>query len=165
MVLPISHRVSRVPWYSGIAREPSPFRLRGYHPVSPTFPDHSAKTAVCNSPTVRWSRLRNPMTPTVQRPPAITYNRFRLFPGRSPLLGESRLLSFPGGTEMVHFPPFASHLLFDSEMDDTVLPVPGCPIRRSPDLGLLATHRGFSQLATSFIASLRQGIRRVPLVA
>ena len=27
---------------------------------------------------------------------------------RSPLLTESRLLSLPGGTEMVHFPPFAS---------------------------------------------------------
>ena len=34
--------------------------------------------------------------------------RFGLFPVRSPLLRESRLLSFPGGTEMVHFPPFAS---------------------------------------------------------
>src|SRR6201996_2644274 len=30
---------------------------------------------------------------------------------RSPLLSESRFLSSPGGTEMVHFPPFAcSHL-------------------------------------------------------
>ena len=36
---------------------------------------------------------------------------FGLFRFRSPLLSESRFLSFPGGTEMVHFPPFAcSHL-------------------------------------------------------
>ena len=42
------------------------------------------------------------------------YIRFRLFPVRSPLLGESRLLSFPEGTEMFHFPSFTSsgYLLF-----------------------------------------------------
>jgi hypothetical protein len=34
-------------------------------------------------------------------------NRFRLFRFRSPLLSESRFLSFPPGTEMVHFPGFA----------------------------------------------------------
>ena len=53
-----------------------------------------------------------PATPDVQRSRAVTYVRFRLFPFRSPLLGESQLLSFPGGTEMVHFPPFASRLLW-----------------------------------------------------
>ena len=36
------------------------------------------------------------------------YRQFGLFPVRSPLLGESRLLSIPLGTEMVHFPRFAS---------------------------------------------------------
>ena len=34
-------------------------------------------------------------------------NRFGLFPVRSPLLGESRLISFPSGTEMFHFPELA----------------------------------------------------------
>ena len=33
--------------------------------------------------------------------------RFGLIPVRSPLLGESRLISFPSGTEMFHFPEFA----------------------------------------------------------
>ena len=33
---------------------------------------------------------------------------FRLFPVRSPLLGESRLIYFPTGTEMFHFPALAS---------------------------------------------------------
>jgi hypothetical protein len=33
--------------------------------------------------------------------------RFRLFRFRSPLLSESRLFSFPPGTEMVHFPGLA----------------------------------------------------------
>ena len=34
-------------------------------------------------------------------------NRFGLFRVRSPLLTESRLISLPRGTEMVHFPRFA----------------------------------------------------------
>ena len=63
-----------------------------------------------------------PATPDAQRSRAVTCTRFRLIPFRSPLLGESRLLSFPGGTEMVHFPPFASHSLLDSGVDDQGLP-------------------------------------------
>ena len=38
------------------------------------------------------------------------------------------------------------------------LPGLGFPIRTSPDYRLLASPRGFSQLATSFFAYLRQGI-------
>jgi hypothetical protein len=39
----------------------------------------------------------------------------------------------------------------------------GCPIRISTDQSLLAAPRGFSQRATSFIASWCQGIHRMPL--
>src|SRR5438094_5129271 len=35
--------------------------------------------------------------------------RFGLFPVRSPLLGESRLISVPPGTEMFQFPGLAPH--------------------------------------------------------
>jgi hypothetical protein len=41
------------------------------------------------------------------QPQAYRYPWFGLLPVRSPLLGESRLISTPGGTEMFHFPPFA----------------------------------------------------------
>ena len=41
-------------------------------------------------------------------PAGITSRRFRLIPVRSPLLRESRLISFPPGTEMFQFPGFAS---------------------------------------------------------
>ena len=41
----------------------------------------------------------------------------------------------------------------------------GFPIRTSPSQSLLAARRGLSQLATSFIACLCQGIHRAPLVA
>ena len=47
------------------------FRVRGYHPLSPDFPDRSTNRT------------------------AITC---RLLPGRSPLLGESQLISLPKGT-------------------------------------------------------------------
>ena len=50
---------------------PTSFRVRGYHPLSPDFPFRST----------------NQLT--------ITY---RLFPFRSPLLWESRLISFPAAT-------------------------------------------------------------------
>ncbi len=52
-----------------------------------------------------------------------------------------------------------------SVTDDWALPQPGFPIRTSSDQSLLAAPRGLSQLATSFIASWRQGIHRSPLVA
>ncbi len=37
----------------------------------------------------------------------LTCRKFRLFPVRSPLLGKSLLLSFPGGTKMFQFPPLS----------------------------------------------------------
>ena len=40
----------------------------------------------------------------------------------------------------------------------------GCPIRTSTDQCLLAAPRGFSQRATSFIASWCQGIHRMPFL-
>jgi hypothetical protein len=46
---------------------------------------------------------RSPTTPA-----GIASRRFRLIPLRSPLLRESRLISFPSGTEMFQFPEFAS---------------------------------------------------------
>ena len=54
--------------------------VRGYHPLWPAFPDGSGSEA-----------------------PATGLVRFR-----SPLLAESRLMSFPPGTEMFQFSGFAS---------------------------------------------------------
>lgn len=83
---------------------------------------------------------------------------FRLFPFRSPLLRESRLLSFPRVTEMFQFARFPSRFA----RDDAALPAPGFPIRKSPDHSLQTAPRGFSQSATSFIGSGHQGIHRMP---
>ena len=43
---------------------------------------------------------------------------FGLFPVRSPLLRESLLISSPAGTEMFHFPAFASTFLYIQKVDD-----------------------------------------------
>src|SRR5580704_14628115 len=43
---------------------------------------------------------------------AVQARRFRLFRFRSPLLSESRLISLPPGTEMVHFPGLARTRLY-----------------------------------------------------
>ena len=77
MVPPCSDRISRVPPYSRIS---TPLRIRGYHPLSPDFPDRSA----CVIETTGLFRVR------------------------SPLLAESLLMSVPPGTEMFQFPGFAS---------------------------------------------------------
>ena len=59
---------------------------------------------------------------------------------------------------MVHFPGFASYdYVFIARITWCSHQV-GFPIRKSPDHRLLASPRGLSQLATSFIAFLRQGI-------
>ena len=58
------------------------FHIRGYHPLWPPFPERSVKSCAITS---------------------------RLFRFRSPLLSESRLMSFPRATEMFQFTRFASH--------------------------------------------------------
>ena len=71
------------------------------------------------------------------------------------------LMSFPSGTEMFHFPEFASTPYgFRRRYPKRV----GCPIRKCPDQSLLAAPRTLSQRATSFIASQCQGIHQMPFL-
>ena len=66
---------------------------------------------------------------------------------------------------MFQFPSFATDgLCIQPKVNGILLPL-GFPIRRSRDQRLLAAPPGLSQLTTSFIASCRQGIHRVPVVA
>jgi hypothetical protein len=165
MVLPVSRRVPRVPRYSG-TRQGSlsrfaygactlyrrPFQIVRLRDRFLTPRRHCRGTT------------SSPATPRVQCRQACKHTRFGLFPFRSPLLGESRLLSLPPGTEMVHFPGLATPS-YEFRWRARGLPSRGCPIRKSPGRSLFAAHRSLSQLTTSFIAVLRQGIHRTPLVA
>ena len=103
--------------------------VRGCHPLWPAFPDGSGSSVRATG----------------------------LVPFRSPLLGESRLMSFPPATEMFQFAGFASTMLADTAR------AVGCPIRRSSDHRVLPPPRSFSQGATSFVASRCQGIHQMPL--
>ena len=80
MVPLCSDKIARVSSYSSSVLGLC-FRVRGYHPLWPDFPDCSTNT--------------HPITTT------------GLFPFRSPLLRESRLISIPPVTEMFQFTGFA----------------------------------------------------------
>lgn len=99
-----SHGISRVPQYSGLRLKAQPFHLPGFHRLWPIFPDCSIIVVLCNFMLPLQRQLAGPTTPIRKRLQAITPYRFRLFPFRSPLLGESRFLSFPQGTKMFQFP-------------------------------------------------------------
>jgi hypothetical protein len=110
-------------------------------------------------------RLSVPTTPTWQRHQALTPRRFRLFPFRSPLLGESLLLSSPQGTEMFQFPWFPLPALC---VQAGVTPHDGCrvsPFGHPRINAWSAAPRGFSQPPASFIGARRQGIHRWLFVA
>src|SRR4051812_36959048 len=98
-------------------------------------------------------------------PRGIFPRRFGFFPFRSPLLAESRLLSFPRGTEMFHFPRFAPARLCIQRVVRRHYPPWVSPFGHRRIKAWLAAPRRFSQLPTSFFASCRLGIHRVPFVA
>ena len=78
------------------ASSPDCFRLRACHALWIHFPEDSTNNWIGNS------TVADPTTP--ETPKCYGFGLFRF---RSPLLSESRFLSVPPGTEMVHFPGFA----------------------------------------------------------
>src|SRR5499427_9726907 len=82
--------------------------------------------------------LAGPTTPVTQRLPAMTRDRFGLFPFRSPLLRESLLLSLPVGTEMFHFPTLPPPALCVQAGATGHYAQSGFPIRKSPGQCLVA---------------------------
>ena len=111
---------------------PPVFRIRGYHPLWPDFPDRSAR----------------PMAKSC-----------RLIRFRSPLLSESRLISVPLPTKMFQFSRFASlDLWIQSRM---TLAGRVSPFGHLRIKARLPAPRSFSQATTSFIACDRQGIHHI----
>ena len=100
MVPADSHRISRVPRYSGTRiRVRSSFAYVAVTPYGSGFHRIRLEAGLV---TLRFYTDARPTTPQGITPP-----RFGLFRVRSPLLAESLLIYFPPGTEMVHFPGFA----------------------------------------------------------
>ena len=95
MVLPDSHRVPRVPWYSGAADATFDFEYGAITLYGQVF----QPVRLSN----HGSRDDGPTTP--HTPKGIW---FGLVPVRSPLLGKSLLFSLPRVTKMFQFTPLAS---------------------------------------------------------
>ena len=112
------------------------FHIRDYHPLWSTFPSRSVKFIAITSRLLRF---------------------------RSPLLSESRLMSFPRATEMFQFTRFASHdyvfIMRYLPYGKWVSPFGYLRIKAN-----LPAPRSFSQAITSFVAYHRQGIHHMLLV-
>ena len=66
---------------------------------------HALRLSICLvTPAERRTSRTDALQPPTGNACALTPARFGLIPFRSPLLGESRLISFPPGTEMFQFP-------------------------------------------------------------
>ena len=139
------------------------FHLLGYHHLGQAFPGLSAND-ICSSSLDLRPRTLLPATPLIQRSQGLTYQRFGLFPFRSPLLRESHLLSLPEGTKMFQFTS-SDLLILWIQIKISPIREKGFPIRKSRNHRLFAPPPCLSQLATSFIVFKRQIIHQRLLVA
>ena len=107
MVQADSHRIPRVPWYSGLCTTYiyACFVYRAF-----TFYDQPSQNCstthiyLCTLPVAAY--VHTPLHRQSKCYGIIHSSQFRLLPVRSPLLRESLLLSSPPGTEMFHFPGY-----------------------------------------------------------
>jgi hypothetical protein len=151
MVLADSGRIARVPPYLGTPLSQFSVSATG---LSPSMARLSRRLA-----------YKELILNAVPLPRTNFFGRFGLLRFRSPLLAESRLFSFPRGTEMFHFPRFARSRLCIQRDVRRHYPPWVSPFGHRRIKAWLAAPRRFSQLPTSFFASCHLGIHRVPFVA
>ena len=149
MVPPASHRISRVPRYSGSCSLslPSPTGLS----PSPVRLSRRFRSAIVG--------YRRPATPCVRR--------LMVWP-LSSSLATTKVIEFSfssSGYLDVSLPRVPSYETMNSSHGDRALPRPGSPIRISMDQCLLAAPHGFSQLIASFVGNQCLGIHPALLFA
>ena len=137
MVPPASHRISRVPRYSGSVLLFSP-SLTG---LSPSL------AALSIALQLSYLQILTSSTPDDRSLPVwpLTVS-----------LATTKVIEFSffsSGYLDVSLPRVPSDEPMDSVHGDWALPQPGSPIRRSPDQSPFAAPRSFSQLIASFIGS------------
>ena len=149
MVPPASHRISRVPRYSGTDYLLSP-SLTGLSP-----------SLVALSRTFRSVifRCRRPSTPLVRRPTVWP------LPSSLATTKEIEFSFFSSGYLDVSLPRVPSYETMDSSHGDQALPWPGSPIRKFEDQCLLAAPLDLSQLIASFVGNQCPGIHPALLFA
>ena len=149
MVPPASHRISRVPRYSG---------TNYLFSASPTRLSLSSVPLSIGFGSLTF-RCRSPSTPAVRRPP--------VWPLTSSL-ATTKVIEFSffsSGYLDVSLPRVPSYETIDSSHGDRALPRPGSPIRIPQDQCLLAAPLGFSQLIASFVGNQCPGIHPALLFA
>ena len=142
MVPPASHRISRVPRYSGSVLLFSP-SLTG---LSPSL------AALSIALQLSYFQILTSSTPDDRSLPVwpLTVS-----------LATTKVIEFSffsSGYLDVSLPRVPSDEPMDSVHGDWALPQPGSPIRRSPDQSPFAAPRSFSQLIASFIGNQCHGI-------
>ena len=141
------------------------FRLRDYYLLWCGFPSTSTNARLCNFPTRRQTDQDRPSNTRVTTTAVLASHRFGLFPFRSPLLRESRFLSFPPVTKMFQFTGLPPRALCIQARVRAHYHAQVSPFGHPGIKGWSAPTPGFSQPPTSFFGSWRQGIHRVPLVS
>ena len=149
MVPPASHRISRVPRYSGSVLLFSP-SLTG---LSPSL------AALSIALQLNYFQILTSSTPDDRSLPVwpLTVS-----------LATTKVIEFSffsSGYLDVSLPRVPSDEPMDSVHGDWALPQPGSPIRRSPDQSPFAAPRSFSQLIASFIGNQCHGIHPALLFA
>ncbi len=149
MVPPASHRISRVPRYSGSVLLFSP-SLTG---LSPSL------AALSIALQLSYLQILTSSTPDDRSLPVwpLTVS-----------LATTKVIEFSffsSGYLDVSLPRVPSYEPMDSVHGDWALPQPGSPIRRSPDQSPFAAPRSFSQLIASFIGNQCHGIHPALLFA
>lgn len=164
MVLRNSTGIARGPAYSGASPESLCLRLRGCHPLRPSFPTRSTDAAFSYS-VERCRCSRKVPRPHIRNAGRLARMRFRLFPVRSPLLRES-LFCFLLFQLLRCFSSLAClrRTYGFSTRYWNFIPV-GCPIRIPQDQRLLTATLRLSRPSASFFGCWCQGIPRVPFVA
>ena len=149
MVPPASHRISRVPRYSG-----TDYLLS----LSPTglSPSLARLSIRFGSAIVRY---RLPSTPCVRRPTVLP------LPSSLATTKELEFSFFSSGYLDVSLPRVPSYETMNSSHGDRALPRPGSPIRIFQDQCLLAAPLDFSQLIASFFGNQCLGIHPALLFA
>ena len=149
MVPPASHRISRVPRYSGSVLLFSP-SLTG---LSPSL------AALSIALQLSYLQILTSSTPDDRSLPVwpLTVS-----------LATTKVIEFSffsSGYLDVSLPRVPSYEPMDSVHGDWALPQPGSPIRRSPDQSPFAAPRSFSQLIASFVGNQCHGIHPALLFA
>ena len=165
MVPPDSVRVSRVRTYSGtLIGRPDDFVYGTVALCGARF--HTLRLPIgLVTPAGTVTSRAGALQPLVRNACTLTRTKFGLIPFRSPLLGESRLISFPPGTEMFQFPGLPPPCLCIQQGVAPYYQRWVSPFGNPRVTGYSAPHRGLSQPFTPFIDSWCQGIHRVPFLS